>query len=441
MPAQITSVKWTAQNIPSGLTLDEATGTFSGTATEVGEYIVPVTVETNYGTDTKDVSLNITSDLQITTKSLAKATNYSDYSQQMELNRTGDYYWEAEGLPDGLEIGYDTGLISGKPKEHINASTVYPVTVKVYNSSWEFRTEKNYNLHVASVILGHTGGTTLEIHDIYYVFNNKFTLKEVPEEGEISFTITGLPPGVNIYSETDYKGKSLDRGVVQIAGVATEENLEDKIYNVEAEAFIDGEPVAYRGVSLTVRGMYPHLYYTEDENNQVVAFPMKVISSGVSDSSMQSIYTPTTIGTERGTQFYIIHGMSFEEGVSNVDYRFSLSDDSKLEILYGSTIDSQDIRTSEKYSTNDYGDSLYCWPIFTSSGTKIYDIRFCEPNSNDKDLTLKVKVASTTAGYLLGEHSYLKNVCITGADLNISTNWGTLTLPFTLVGEKVSALE
>ena len=59
MPKKITSVKWTASEIPSGLSFNESTGTFSGTAANAGEYTVPVTVETNYGTDTKDVAVNV----------------------------------------------------------------------------------------------------------------------------------------------------------------------------------------------------------------------------------------------------------------------------------------------------------------------------------------------------------------------------------------------
>lgn len=55
MPKRITRVRWSASNIPWGLSFNESTGTFSGTPEDEGEYIVPVTVETNYGRDAKDV--------------------------------------------------------------------------------------------------------------------------------------------------------------------------------------------------------------------------------------------------------------------------------------------------------------------------------------------------------------------------------------------------
>lgn len=55
MPPKITRVRWDAQNVPWGLSFDENTGIFSGTPEVAGDYTVPVTVETNYGSDTKDV--------------------------------------------------------------------------------------------------------------------------------------------------------------------------------------------------------------------------------------------------------------------------------------------------------------------------------------------------------------------------------------------------
>ena len=59
MPKQITRVKWSAMDIPFGVEFDETTGTFSGAPEDEGEYIVPVSVQTNYGKDTKDVVLSV----------------------------------------------------------------------------------------------------------------------------------------------------------------------------------------------------------------------------------------------------------------------------------------------------------------------------------------------------------------------------------------------
>lgn len=55
MPKEITRVSWGASGVPDGLKFNESTGTFTGTALQDGEYVVPVRVETNYGSDEKDV--------------------------------------------------------------------------------------------------------------------------------------------------------------------------------------------------------------------------------------------------------------------------------------------------------------------------------------------------------------------------------------------------
>ena len=57
MPKIITNVEWSAENLPSGVVIDKNTGIFNGTPIETGEYLVPVHVKTNYGSDTKNVKI------------------------------------------------------------------------------------------------------------------------------------------------------------------------------------------------------------------------------------------------------------------------------------------------------------------------------------------------------------------------------------------------
>ena len=59
MPPKITRVRWSAVNIPYGMAFSEINGVFSGEPEVEGEYIIPVTVETNYGKDTKNVVITV----------------------------------------------------------------------------------------------------------------------------------------------------------------------------------------------------------------------------------------------------------------------------------------------------------------------------------------------------------------------------------------------
>ncbi|MBQ7220792.1 MAG: putative Ig domain-containing protein [Synergistaceae bacterium] len=60
MPKNITSVTWSATGLPSALTINSATGVISGTPNvQPGDYTASVTVTTNYGTDTKPVTVRV----------------------------------------------------------------------------------------------------------------------------------------------------------------------------------------------------------------------------------------------------------------------------------------------------------------------------------------------------------------------------------------------
>ena len=63
MPKNITSVTWSATGLPAGLSINSATGVISGTPTvqpnENPGYPAMITVATNYGTDTKQITIKV----------------------------------------------------------------------------------------------------------------------------------------------------------------------------------------------------------------------------------------------------------------------------------------------------------------------------------------------------------------------------------------------
>ena len=60
MAKNITSVVWSATNLPSGLTINASSGVISGsTNVQPGTYTAKVKVVTNYGQDEKDITINV----------------------------------------------------------------------------------------------------------------------------------------------------------------------------------------------------------------------------------------------------------------------------------------------------------------------------------------------------------------------------------------------
>ncbi len=60
MGKNITSVSWEATNLPSALTINQDTGVISGTPTvQPGDYMTTVKVTTNYGTDSKTITIRV----------------------------------------------------------------------------------------------------------------------------------------------------------------------------------------------------------------------------------------------------------------------------------------------------------------------------------------------------------------------------------------------
>lgn len=60
MAKRITFVRWEAVGLPNGLTINENTGVISGKVDdEPGIYTATITVTTNYGSDTKTITIVI----------------------------------------------------------------------------------------------------------------------------------------------------------------------------------------------------------------------------------------------------------------------------------------------------------------------------------------------------------------------------------------------
>lgn len=94
----IRNVSWTAENMPDGVTIDKDTGIISGTPANYGSFSVPVTVETDYGSDTKDVGITIICNSNV----LARGAQASTWG--VEGIDTADGLFRIIPIGDGLRL-------------------------------------------------------------------------------------------------------------------------------------------------------------------------------------------------------------------------------------------------------------------------------------------------------------------------------------------------
>jgi hypothetical protein len=204
--------------LPTGLSLNGATGAISGTPTVTGAYNFTVTAtDSTSATGNQAYSVTINPPVSITTTSLAAGTVGANYSQTVSATGgTGTITFSETGtLPAGLSFSSTTGTLSGKPTA--SGTSTFSVTA---TDSVGGTNSKTYTVTISPAITFTT--TTLPNTSVGVPYSQQIVA--TGGTGTLTYAVTTgtLPAGLTLSSTGLLSGTPTAAGVSAFTVTATD---------------------------------------------------------------------------------------------------------------------------------------------------------------------------------------------------------------------------
>jgi hypothetical protein len=204
--------------LPPGIQMSSS-GLLSGTPTKAGAYPFQVFLDDTTGAYvSKNFTLNVALPGLLITPPSPLPSGQINVPYTTQLAATGGagapFTWSATGLPNGLTIANNSGLIAGIPR----ASGSFNIAVTVGDSSGATDTQ-TYALTIAPAVVTVTNGSLANgaVGNSYSA-----TVTASGGLGTFTFTATGLPPGLTLSAAGGLSGTPTTAGTFSIVVTATD---------------------------------------------------------------------------------------------------------------------------------------------------------------------------------------------------------------------------
>ena len=238
------TLTWSAANLPDGLSINETSGLISGTiantAAEHSPFSVVITAMDN-GTPAQQGQASFTWTVTNTNQA-PDVTNPGEQTsaegEEIEFQILGEdpdgntLSWSASGLPDGLSIASDTGLISGTVSYEASPDSPFEVTITaVDNGSPQLQDQVFFEWIITNTNRAPVGvdpGDQISAEGA--VISLQITAAD-PDADTLTWSASGLPDDLSINSETGL-----------ISGTISYEAFVSSPYSISITVSDDGSP-------------------------------------------------------------------------------------------------------------------------------------------------------------------------------------------------------
>ncbi|MGZ3236817.1 MAG: beta strand repeat-containing protein, partial [Burkholderiaceae bacterium] len=191
--ANSSPTSFNATGLPSGLTINTATGVISGTPTANGSTPVTISASNATGTGSTTLTINISLSAPTITSSLtasgATGVVFSGYTITATNTPTS---YNATGLPPGLNINTSTGAISGTP----TTNGIYNTSISATNATATDTQTLVFTIALSAPSIN----SSLTASGATGVVFGGYTITAT--NSPTSFNATGLPPGLSVNTST-----------------------------------------------------------------------------------------------------------------------------------------------------------------------------------------------------------------------------------------------